>query len=156
MAHYAKINNSNEVLTVVKVDNSKVTDENGVEQESLGQQHLETHNNWPANMWIKTSYNTRDAIHYTESRNNDVSTFTESADQSKAFRGNYAGVGYIWDADNQIFWPPQPYPSWTKDISTATWQPPVAQPTDFTDEQIAQVNAGTHIYEYRWNEDNQV
>ena len=30
----------------------------GVEDESVGQQYLETHNNWPAQMWIQTSYNT--------------------------------------------------------------------------------------------------
>ena len=29
-----------------------------VEDESVGQQYLETHNNWPAQMWIQTSYNT--------------------------------------------------------------------------------------------------
>ena len=30
----------------------------GVEDETVGQQYLETHNNWPAQMWIQTSYNT--------------------------------------------------------------------------------------------------
>ena len=30
----------------------------GVEDESVGQQYLELHNNWPAQMWIQTSYNT--------------------------------------------------------------------------------------------------
>ena len=71
----------------------------GVEDESVGQQYLETHNNWPAQMWIQTSYNT-------------------SANQHKnggtAFRGNYAGIGYEWDEDNQIFWPKKPFASWVK------------------------------------------
>ena len=28
----------------------------------------------------------------------------EHSDQSKAYRGNYAGIGYTWDEDNDIFW----------------------------------------------------
>ena len=35
----------------------------GVEDESVGQQYLETHNNWPAQMWIQTSYNTSGNTH---------------------------------------------------------------------------------------------
>ena len=54
----------------------------GVEDESVGQQYLETHNNWPAQMWIQTSYNTYNNTH-------------KSGDDSKAFRGNYAGIGSI-------------------------------------------------------------
>ena len=53
----------------------------GVEDETVGQQYLETHNNWPAQMWIQTSYNTINNTH-------------SSGDNSKAFRGNYAGIGY--------------------------------------------------------------
>ena len=34
----------------------------GVEDETVGQQYLETHNNWPAQMWIQTSYNTSRVI----------------------------------------------------------------------------------------------
>ena len=37
----------------------------GVEDESVGQQYLETHNNWPAQMWIQTSYNTSGNQHIT-------------------------------------------------------------------------------------------
>ena len=35
----------------------------GVEDETVGQQYLETHNNWPAQMWIQTSYNTSGGHH---------------------------------------------------------------------------------------------
>jgi hypothetical protein len=34
-----------------------------VEDESVGQQYLERHNNWPAQMWIQTSYNTAGGQH---------------------------------------------------------------------------------------------
>jgi hypothetical protein len=30
-------------------------------------------------------------------------------------RGNYAGIGYTYDADNDVFYSPQPYASWTLD-----------------------------------------
>jgi hypothetical protein len=40
---------------------------------------------------------------------------------------NYAGIGYTYDAINQNFIAPQPYPSWTLD-SNDVWQPPVPQP----------------------------
>lgn len=36
-----------------------------------------------------------------------------------------ASVGHIWDGEN--FYPPQPYPSWTKGPNSA-WLPPVAEP----------------------------
>jgi hypothetical protein len=40
---------------------------------------------------------------------------------------NYAGIGYTYDAVNDNFIAPQPYPSWTLD-SNDQWQPPVPQP----------------------------
>jgi hypothetical protein len=45
------------------------------------------------------------------------------------FRGNYAGIGYTYDADNDVFYAPQPFPSWTLDTNWQ-WQPPVPYPTD--------------------------
>ena len=40
---------------------------------------------------------------------------------------NYASIGYTYDATNDNFIAPQPYPSWTLD-SNDDWQPPVPQP----------------------------
>jgi len=54
---------------------------------------------------------------------------TEHSDQSKAFRGNYAGIGYTWDEDNEIFWPKKPYTSWTKNTTTASWDAPITRPS---------------------------
>jgi hypothetical protein len=53
-----------------------------------------------------------------------------SADQSKAIRANYAGIGYIYDAVNDVFYTTQPYPSWTISAPTWIWQPPVPYPDD--------------------------
>ena len=45
------------------IDNDKMLNADGVEDETVGQQWLETHNNWPAQMWIQTSYNTINNTH---------------------------------------------------------------------------------------------
>ena len=73
--------------------------------------------------WIQTSYNTRGGVHYVP--NSD----TPSEDQSKALRANYAGIGYTYDQVNDVFYAPQPYPSWTISAPTWEWQPPVPYPS---------------------------
>ena len=116
MAHFAKIGDTSKVLAVLTLNNKAILNADGVEEESVGQKYLEKHNNWPAEKWIQTSYNTLQNKH-------------SSGDNSKALRGNYAGLSYAWDEGNQIFWPPKPYPSWALDASF-DWQPPTAMPDD--------------------------
>ena len=61
-----------------------------------------------------------------------------------------------WDSVNKIFWTPQPYPSWTKDIERAHWISPVGMPPELTEEQINEtLAAGNPLYEYQWDEANQ-
>lgn len=74
--------------------------------------------------WIQTSYNTRGGVHYEPNSN------TPSADQSKALRGNYAGIGYSYDYINDVFIPPKPFPSWTLNNTTWNWDAPTPMPTD--------------------------
>ena len=140
MAHFAKLGANGKVIQVLTMDNDKMLNADGVEDETVGQQWLETHNNWPAQMWIQTSYNT-------------------SANQHKnggtPFRGNYAGIGYIWDEDNNIFWPKKPYASWVKDTTTAQWKSPIGDAPALTAEQTSQNEANTHRWDYVWNETNQ-
>ena len=145
MAHFAKINDDNEVLTVVVVNNSDIEDSNGNESESVGQTFCENVFNWPAAQWIQTSYNTAENKYY----NDDG---TEHSDQTKAFRGNYAGIGYTWDSANSIFWPVKKHASWVKDTTTASWASPLGDPPALTSEQESQNTAGTHQWEYVWNE----
>ena len=64
--------------------------------------------------WIQTSYN----------------TIGNSHPEGRPLRGNYAGVGYTYDRENDVFYAPQPFPSWSIDNATWTWQAPVAMPTD--------------------------
>ena len=119
----------------------------GVEDEAVGQQYLERHNNWPAQMWIQTSYNTKGGKYYNQDG-------TEG-DSSKAFRGNYAGIGYTWDEDDQIFWPKKPFTSWVKHIPTASWKSPIGDAPALTSEQTSQNEAGTHNWVYNWDEETQ-
>ena len=142
MAHFAKLGANGKVIQVLTMDNDKMLNADGVEDEAVGQQYLELHNNWPAQMWIQTSYNTSQNKH-------------SSGDDSKAFRGNYAGIGYIWDEDNNIFFPPKPYSSCVKDTATANWKSPIGDAPALTAEQQSQNEADTHGWYYVWNETNQ-
>jgi hypothetical protein len=74
--------------------------------------------------YVQTSYNTRGGIYYIPN------TDTPDPDQSKALRANYAGIGYTYDSINDVFYAPQPYPSWVISAPTWIWQPPVPYPTD--------------------------
>jgi hypothetical protein len=118
----------------------------GVEDETVGQQYLETHNNWPAQMWIQTSYNTSGGTH---------------KDGGTPFRGNYAGIGYTWDEDDQIFWPKKPFASWVKHLESASWKSPIGDAPALTAEQESQNTPAdentpaTHSWSYIWNEANQ-
>ena len=142
MAHFAKLGANGKVIQVLTLDNKDMLNADGIEDEAVGQQYLERHNNWPAQMWIQTSYNTYNNKH-------------KSGDDSKAFRGNYAGIGYSWDEDDNIFWPKKPYASWVKDTATASWKSPIGDAPALTAEQQEQNAAGTHRWGYSWNEDNQ-
>jgi len=142
MAHFAKIGMNGKVIQVLTLDNKDMEDHEGKAVEGIGQQYLERHNNWPAQMWIQTSYNT--------SRNQH-----SSGDNSKALRGNYAGIGYEWDEDNNIFWPRKPYASWVKNTTTASWESPVGAEPALTAEQDSQNDARTHKWYYVWNESGQ-
>ena len=65
--------------------------------------------------WVQTSYNTRGNVH----ENGET-----------PLRGNYAGVGYIYDKDNDVFYEPQPFASWTLNNKTWLWDSPIAIPDD--------------------------
>ena len=140
MAHFAKIGMNGKVIAVLTCGNGDMLNADGVEDESVGQQYLERHNNWPAQMWIQTSYNTQGGTHKLG---------------GTPLRGNYAGIGYIWDEDNNIFYPKKPYPSWVLNTTTATWHSPIGDAPALTAEQQAQNAADTHRWGYTWNEAGQ-
>jgi len=135
MAYFAKIGMNSKVLTVLTCGAGDMLNGDGVEDEKVGQQYLEKHNNWPREMWIQTDKNTRGGKH-------------TSGDNSKAFRGNYAWIGAIWDEDNNIFYSKKPYDSWVLNVEKAQWQSPIGDEPDLTAEQV------TARHWYKWNEAN--
>ena len=146
MAHFAKLGANGKVIQVLTMDNDKMLNADGLEDETVGQQWLEIHNNWPAQMWIQTSYNTLNNEHKLG---------------GTPFRGNYAGIGFSWDEDNNIFWPKSPYPSRVKDTATASWKSPIGDAPELTAEQVEKSTPAdentpaTHAWMYEWNEENQ-
>ena len=138
MSHFAKIGLNSKVIWVGGLDNDKLKNASGVEDEQVGIQELTRIHGWP--LWVQCSYNTRGGKYY----NNDGTL----GDQTKALRGNYPGIGYIWDEDNNIFYPKQPYASWTLDVPTASWVAPVAYPTVTS----STANGVTTPYMINWNE----
>lgn len=74
--------------------------------------------------WLQTSYNTRGNVHYGPDG---------QPDGLPALRGNYAGIGFSYDSINDVFIPPQPYPSWILNSATWLWEAPVPYPNDGKD-----------------------
>ena len=49
---------------------------------------------------------------------------------NKNIRKNYAGIGYIYDANRDAFIPPKPFQSWVLNEGTCLWDAPVPYPVD--------------------------
>ena len=103
MAYFAKLGTGNIVETVISINNSVITDSNGIEQEQLGVD------------FINKLYNTRDVWKQTSYNNN--------------IRKNYAGIGFQYDQQRDAFIPPKPYNSWILNETTCLWNAPVNMPT---------------------------
>lgn len=117
MAHFAKLNAENYVIFV-----TVARDEDENREVQISQQ--------TGIIYKRTSYNTRGGVHYTNG--------VPSQDQSKAFRKNYAGIGYYYDSIRDAFIPPKPFPSWILNENTCLWDSPLPYPNDGK--------------MYRWNE----
>jgi hypothetical protein len=111
MSHFAKLDENNIVLAVHVVNNEVITID-GAESEQVGIEFL-TGIHGHAN-WKQTSYNGN-------------------------FRKQYAGIGYEYDEENDVFISPRPFDSWTLD-QNFDWQPPVPRPQEGL---------------WTWNEENQ-
>jgi hypothetical protein len=68
--------------------------------------------------WLATSYNTHGGIHATG---------------GEPLRANFAGLGFTYDAVNDVFYAPQPYPSWTIAAPAWLWEAPTPYPNDGKD-----------------------
>jgi len=104
MAYFAKLGTGNIIETVISINNSVITDSNGVEQEKLGVDFINKLYN-TRDVWKQTSYN-------------------------RTFRKNYAGVGYQYDQQRDAFIAPKPYQSWILNENTCRWESPIPYPQD--------------------------
>ena len=104
MAYFAKLGTGNIIEKVISINNSVITDANGIEQEQLGVD------------FINKLYNTRDVWKQTSYNNN--------------IRKNFAGIGYQYDQTRDAFIPPKPFNSWILNEDTCIWEAPVAYPQD--------------------------
>jgi hypothetical protein len=105
MAHFAKLDENNNVIAVHVVNNDVITID-GSESEQAGIDFLTDlhgHSNWK-----QTSY-------------------------SGSIRKNYAGIGYIYDASRDAFMSKQPHESWILDEETCKWDAPIPYPSDDKD-----------------------
>ena len=129
MAHFALLDQDKNVMKVIVVNNSVITDENGVEQEFLGVEFCRKLFNLPNSDFKQTSYNTRVGIYYTPGDN--ITAPVVDPDQSKAFRKNFASVGMKYDESSDSFIVRQPLdnPSWIFNEPTGSWTPPVDFPS---------------------------
>jgi hypothetical protein len=109
MAHFAKLNAENYVVFV-----TVARDEDEHREVEISQQTGE--------IYKRTSYNTNGGIHYFNG--------IPSENQSKAFRKNYAGIGYYYDEQRDAFIPPKPYASWILNEFSCLWESPVPYPND--------------------------
>jgi hypothetical protein len=110
MAHYALINSEFEVVNVITgVDENIIqTDLDGTQVGGSSSAWEEFYQSLP---WFeglickRTSYNGN-------------------------IRANFAGIGYTYDPDFDVFIEPKPYPSWKLNYTTYQWKAPVAKPDD--------------------------
>ncbi len=124
MAHFARLNKDN-IVDYVVVGRDE---DNGMEDRLTAR---------TGDVYKQTSYNTRGGVHY-------QADGTPSADQSKAFRKNFAGLGYTYDAQRDAFIPPKPFNSWVLDEASCLWNAPVAMPAD--------AGTGEPPKRYTWDE----
>ncbi len=100
MAHFAQLDDNNMVTQVIVVANNELLD-NGVESEAKGIVFCQS---LFGGNWKQTSYN------------NNI-------------RKQYAGIGFTYDTNADVFVAPQPYPSWSLDANH-DWQAPTPMPTE--------------------------
>jgi hypothetical protein len=120
MSHFAKLDENNTVIIVLVG-----RDEDDGKEDELSMRTGE--------VYKQTSYNTHGGVYY------DPRTQLPADDQSKAFRKNYAGIGYTYDGTRDAFIPPKPFESWNLNEQTCLWESPVPYPG--------------FDQEYSWNEE---
>lgn len=123
MAHFAQLDENNIVINVIVVSNDDITNpDTGQEDELLGIAFCKNLLGEDTN-WKQTSYN-----------NN--------------MRVRYAGLGYSYNEEYDAFIPPKPFESWVLNLETFSWESPIGNFPELTEEQEL---AGIR---YFWNEES--
>jgi hypothetical protein len=126
MAHFALLDGNNKVQAVFY----------GRDEDNENDLSLRT-----GQTYKRTSYNTKGGKYY-EWRDG---IYQLALDQSKAFRKNYAGIGYTYDSNRDAFIAPAPFSTWVLNETTCGWEPPFPSPElseqEFNDSK-----------KYRWDE----
>jgi hypothetical protein len=117
MAHFAELDENNIVLRVVNIGNDVPTPNGPLGNNNMSPAGEEYCTNLFGGRWKQTSY-------------------------SGAFRGGYAGSGYYFNEEKNLFIEPQPYPSWTFDNINNVWLAPFYYP-----------EADNITYSTQWRED---
>jgi len=123
MAHYAFLNENNIVVEVISGADEGSTIE-GLKPDLW-------YSNFRGMRCERTSYNTRGGVYYENGEPLSGST--------KAFRKNYAGIGFFYDEIRDAFIPPKEYESWVLNEEMCLWESPIPYPSDG--------------FFYIWNED---
>jgi len=103
MAHFAKLDDNNVVLDVTVVNNVDIHFLPFPESEAFGVKicrDVTGHQKWK-----QTSYNSN-------------------------FRNVFAGIDYIYDSTNDVFYEPKPFESYVLNTTTWLWDAPLTYPTD--------------------------
>ena len=104
MAHFAQLDENNNVVQVIVVHNNELLDDNGKENEFRGFAFCRSLFGEDT-VWMQTSYNGN-------------------------FRKNYAGQGYTYSNTLDAFIPSKPFLSWLLNETTAQWEAPIPYPQD--------------------------
>lgn len=102
MAHFARLDENNQVTEVLVIGNQNILDESGQESEEIGIQFCKNLLGQNTN-WKQTSYNAN-------------------------FRKRFAGIGSKYIPEKDIFTNPPLYPSWSYNVETDEWEAPISKP----------------------------
>lgn len=102
MAHFAKVSKDGTVEDIIVIDNEKVNGLEFPESEPIGKEYIKSIG--LKGIYVQTSYNSK-------------------------FRKTYAIIGSKYDADNDVFIPAQPFPSFTLN-ENFDWEAPSPYPND--------------------------
>ena len=135
MAHFARLDENNIVISVHPIDNSNCIDADGNENESIGVSYCKSFYGNDTN-WIQVSYNDNKHNHYPGIGQQYVNVDRLSS---------YSISGY----PDGIFTVAQPHPSWnlfSEETDRFEWKPPIESPSLTSDDIL-------YRRKYEWNEE---